>query len=122
MSSFGRAPAPRDPFGMIPSPSRQQAAGIYPTALPYGDKSTRATATQPGDKTGWESPNASPHRPAPTTPVRGAAARAAAGAAPPAAPTTGDETAAVMQVTNAAARLLEGGGGSAAEVRTALME
>eukprot|EP01043_Picozoa_sp_COSAG02_P118648 COSAG02_NODE_55252_length_291_cov_1.260417_1_plen_38_part_10 len=37
MSTFGRASVRRDPLGMIPSPSRQQATGIYPTALPYGD-------------------------------------------------------------------------------------
>ena len=42
MSTFGRAVVKRE-VGMIPSPARQQASGIWPTALPYGDARTRCS-------------------------------------------------------------------------------
>ena len=42
MGTFGRAVVKRE-VGMIPSPARQQASGIWPTALPYGDARTRCS-------------------------------------------------------------------------------
>jgi hypothetical protein len=128
MSTFGRAPVRRDALGMIPSPSRQQASGIYPTGLPY-DTRTRSVAN-PDDRTGHEcaaaqaapSPASSPHRSAapaaPVTPVR---TQATAPTRSVSASAAGELTAAVLQVINAATRLLESGV-AATELRGALVQ